>query len=140
MAPQIPYTARDARKVAADMLQDDMTLFLNVTTADLNTWEKKPASFAAVVADSNKKANIIRDDILLSNSPEEQMEKYSFYARLLDENMKLNNFHSAQAILSGLNDASIARLAASIATPEAAEIVNKHEKNLTQIGNFKELR
>ncbi len=141
-------TDLDPKVAAAELKRYHLQLISKIELKEFDdlAWTKDKTKHQSpniniLIEQYNQLSNKVRDEILLSTTPEEQAKVFEFYVKLMDESVKANDYHGAQAIMSCLTSAPIRRLEhLKDADPKIAKLLQKNEVILSPLGNFKNAR
>jgi len=127
-----------AKQMAADIKSHSLMLAANIEPNEFleQNWTKnKGPNIQKMIAYSNNFPAMIRQDIVLATSEQEQKKVIKFYGKLLDECVKQGDFNAAVNIVASFNDSSLSRL--KHLQGDIAEALEKNGKIASMGGNFK---
>jgi hypothetical protein len=123
LATQKPLPAADkgfsntAKLIAEDLKLHAMGLMLQIQPSEFHNmnWTKPKTEhlapgLMAMTSDFNNLSTMIISDIMRANSPAHQQNIYNLYIKVMNESIKLGNYHHATAISGALNNAAVGRI------------------------------
>lgn len=136
----------DTAKIAAsDFKKMGIAYMMNMKATDLykQAWakdNKENTNVLAFIHSSGKISNHVATDILSATSVAHQMNIAYFYAMLLKESIRINDYATASAILAGFSKQGIFRLTHIKDDKEIAKVLDEATELLSPKLNSKNLR
>lgn len=135
----------NANIVASDFKKMGLAYMMNMKSTDLykQAWakdNKENTHVLAFIHSSGKISNQVATDILSATSVAHQMNIAYFYAMVLKESIRINDYATASAISAGFGKQGIFRLAHINEDKEISKILAEAKKLLSPEFNSKNLR